>query len=176
MLGFYRESTDAGRARVAELLGGVLDLYDRRIKNSGVRVEVRSEAAPEVFVFAGEIRQVLSNLLINALDATPSGGKVVIRIQEARDWHNGARRGVRITFADNGPGIPAELRRRIFEPFFTTKGQKGTGLGLCVSEGIFHKHQGSLRVRSSQRERRSGTTFSIFLPGAEQQASATSAA
>ena len=176
MLGFYRESTDAGRVRVPELLSGVLDLYDRRIRNSGVKVEVRSETAPEVCVFAGEIRQVLSNLLINALDATPSGGHVVIRIRDSRDWSNGGRRGARITFSDNGPGIPVELRNRVFEPFFTTKGQKGTGLGLWVSAGIVHKHQGVLRVRSSQRQGLAGTSFSIFLPAAEQQASASSAA
>lgn len=177
MLGFYRESTNAGQVQVSELLDGVLDLYDRRIKNSGVRVEVRSETAPEVNVFAGEIRQVLSNLLINALDATPSGGRVVIRIRSARDWMDSGRRGTRIIFADNGPGIPAELRCRIFEPFFTTKGQKGTGLGLWVSEGIVHKHQGKLRVRSTQKEGQSGTCFSIFLPAAEAKASgATTAA
>ncbi len=176
MLGFYRESTDAGRVGVSDLLDGVLDLYDRRIKNSGVKVEVRTEPAPDVHVYAGEIRQVLSNLLINALDATPSGGRVVVHVKEARNWSNGGSRGTRITFADNGPGIPAELRRRIFEPFFTTKGQKGTGLGLWVSEGIVHKHQGTLRVRSTQKQGQSGTCFSIFLPSAEQKANATSAA
>lgn len=176
MLGFYRESTDAGRVRISELLEGVLDLYDRRIKNSGVRVRVQIDAAPEVNVFAGEIRQVLSNLLINALDATPSGGQVVIRIREARDWADSARLGTRITFADNGLGIPLELRRKVFEPFFTTKGQKGTGLGLWVSEGIVHKHQGRLRVRSTQANGRSGTCFSIFLPAAEEQAAGASTA
>jgi PAS domain S-box-containing protein len=178
MLGFYRESTDAGRVQIAELLDGVVDLYDRRIKNSGVRVEVRTDIAPEVHVFAGEIRQVLSNLLINALDATPAGGRVVVRVNEGRDWADPRRRGTRITFADNGPGIPTELRRRVFEPFFTTKGQKGTGLGLWVSEGIVHKHGGKLRVRSTQEPGRSGTCFSIFLPAAQEHTAvgATSAA
>ncbi len=174
MLGFYRESTDVGRVRMSDLLEGVLDLYDRRIKNSGVQVEVRTESAPEVNVFAGEIRQVLSNLLINALDATPSGGHVVIRIRETRDWSDSGRRGTRITFADNGPGIPRELRHKVFEPFFTTKGQKGTGLGLWVSQGIVHKHQGKLSVRSIQEAGKSGTCFSIFLPAVEGQASGAS--
>ena len=176
MLGFYRESTDAGRVRVSELLQGVLDLYDRRIKNSGVRLQVRIESAPEVNVFPGEIRQVMSNLLINALDATPSGGQVVIRVREARDWADSGRRGTRITFADNGPGIPPELQRKVFEPFFTTKGQKGTGLGLWVSEGIVHKHQGRLRVRSTQKEGQSGTCFSVFLPAAEDRVAGASSA
>ena len=176
MLGFYRESTDASRVEVTELLDGVLDLYNRRIKNSAVRVRVRAEKAPTVNVFAGEIRQVLSNLLINALDALPAGGNVVIRIREKRNLVSG-RVGTAITFADDGPGIPEELRNRIFEPFFTTKGQKGTGLGLWVSQGIVQKHQGTLRVRSTQRKGRAGTTFSIFLPAAEEMAAgATSAA
>lgn len=175
MLGFYRDSADPVRVDLGELLQGVLDLYDRRIKNSGVAVEVRDENAPPVQVFAGEIRQVISNLLINAIDAMPDGGRVIIRVRAARDWSEGGRVGARIVIADNGPGIPESLKTRIFEPFFTTKGQKGTGLGLWVSEGIVQKHQGTLRVRSSQREGRSGTCFSIFLPASGARA-ATSAA
>ncbi|MGH9524473.1 MAG: PAS domain-containing sensor histidine kinase [Terriglobales bacterium] len=177
MLGFYRDSADATRVDVGELLHGVLELYDRRIKNSGVTVEVRNEGAPQVNVFAGEIRQVISNLLINAIDAMPEGGRIVVRVHEAREWSDGQRRhGARLVIADNGPGIPEALKTRVFEPFFTTKGQKGTGLGLWVSEGIVQKHQGRLRVRSTQKEGRSGTCFCIFLPAAEERVNATSAA
>ena len=176
MLGFYRDSADATRVDVADLMQGVLELYDRRIKNSGVTVEFRNEGAPAVQVYAGEIRQVISNLLINAIDALPEGGRIVVRVHPSCDWREGLRRGARIVVADNGPGIPESLRTRIFEPFFTTKGQKGTGLGLWVSEGIVQKHQGRLRVRSTQRTGRSGTSFSIFLPAADARASATSAA
>lgn len=176
MLGFYRDSDDATRVDVGDLLHGVLELYDRRIKNSGVQIEFRNEAAPLIRVFAGEIRQVISNLLINAIDALPEGGRIVVRVHEARDWAEDGRRGARILVADNGRGIPESLRTRVFEPFFTTKGQKGTGLGLWVSEGIVQKHQGRLRVRSTQRKDRSGTCFSIFLPAAEEKADATSAA
>lgn len=176
MLGFYRDSDDAARVEVGDILHGVLELYDRRIKNSGVQLEFRNEAAPTVRVFAGEIRQVISNLLINAIDALPEGGKIVVRVHETRDWAEDGRLGARILVADNGRGIPESLKTRVFEPFFTTKGQKGTGLGLWVSEGIVQKHQGRLRVRSTQREGRSGTCFSIFLPAAEEKADATSAA
>jgi signal transduction histidine kinase len=153
-----------------ELLQGVLDLYDRRIKNSGINIDVRHENAPPVHVFAGEIRQVISNLLMNAIDAMPEGGRIAIRVRAARDWANDGRAGARIIIADNGRGIPESLKTRIFEPFFTTKGQKGTGLGLWVSEGIVQKHQGTLRVRSTQRPGRSGTCFSIFLPAAGTRA------
>jgi PAS domain S-box-containing protein len=176
MLGFYRDSVDPVRVEVGELLSGVLELYDRRLKNGGVHVEVRNESAPAVQVFAGEIRQVISNLLINAIDAMPEGGRIVIRAHASRDWRNGGRRGARILIADNGRGIPEALKTRIFEPFFTTKGQKGTGLGLWVSEGIVQKHHGTLRVRSTQRDGRSGTSFSIFLPSADARANASSAA
>ncbi len=176
MLGFYRESTHSAPVEVKELLDGVLDLYNRRIKNSGVSVSLQYEKSALVDVYAGEIRQVFSNLLINALDALPSGGRVVIRVRDCREACSD-RAGVRISFADNGPGIPAETVKRIFEPFFTTKGQKGTGLGLWVSDGIVRKHQGTLRVRSSRREDRRGTCFSIFLPAAAPRAAgATSAA
>lgn len=176
MLGFYQESTHSAPADVSELLSGVLELYNRRIKNSGVQVDVRCEGATPVDVFAGEIRQVFSNLLINAIDAMPDGGRIVIRVRDCVQRSTN-RAGVRITFADNGPGIAAVMRKRIFEPFFTTKGQKGTGLGLWVSEGIVTKHHGTLRVRSTQRDGRSGTSFSIFLPAAAPRAvGATSAA
>lgn len=175
MLGFYRESEHCAPVKASDLLSGVLDLYGRRIKNSSVEVDVHCEGAALIDVFAGEIRQVFSNLLINAIDAMPGGGRVVIRMRDCVHPANG-RAGVRITFADNGPGIPASMRRRIFEPFFTTKGQKGTGLGLWVSEGIVTKHNGMLRVRSTQCEGRSGTCFSIFLPAAAPRAAGASSA
>ena len=168
MLGFYRESHDASTMAIPDLLSGVLDLYHRKMMNSSVEVSVELADVPEVYGFAGEIRQVFSNLLLNALDAMGEGGKLAVRVRPARDPKSGAS-GVRIVFADNGPGIPAEIRHRIFEPFFTTKGQKGTGLGLWVSMGIVSKHGGALKMRSMPGR---GTCFSIFLPQAEQVKSA----
>jgi signal transduction histidine kinase len=76
-------------------------------------------------------------------------------------WGDMSRKGVRIVVADNGSGIPREIRYRLFEPFFTTKGEKGTGLGLWVSQSLVEKHGGQLRVRSTPGV---GTAFSIFLP------------
>jgi signal transduction histidine kinase len=108
------------------------------------------------------MRQVFSNLIVNAVDAAPRGGIVKARVKDSRDWKTQAR-GIRVLVADNGPGIPAALRKRIFEPFFTTKGERGTGVGLWVSEGVVHKHSGSIRLKSSTG-RDHGTTFSVFLP------------
>jgi signal transduction histidine kinase len=79
--------------------------------------------------------------------------------------HDGqGREGIRVTVADDGCGIPAENMPQIFEPFFSTKDSKGTGLGLWVSHGIVHKHQGTLRLRSRTDEVRHGTCCSVFLP------------
>jgi signal transduction histidine kinase len=69
--------------------------------------------------------------------------------------------------ADNGCGVPAEIRDKIFEPFFTTKGESGTGLGLWITQGIVRKYEGTLRLRSSTRDACSGTCFSVFFPSSD---------
>ncbi|MGZ4826706.1 MAG: PAS domain S-box protein [Terriglobales bacterium] len=179
MLGFYRESSKAVQVQVTELLDSVFELYGRKVRNSGASIEKSYEAVPPIDVFPGEMRQVFSNLLLNALDAVGEGGRVRVHVYASRDWRDRRRSGVRVVIADNGPGIRPEFCHRIFEPFFTTKGQKGTGLGLWVSQGIVEKHQGSIRVYSGRRPGRSGTCFSIFLPcaqSAESQAAGAGSA
>jgi two-component system, chemotaxis family, CheB/CheR fusion protein len=107
---------------------------------------------------------VISNLLINALDATPSGGKIILHGRCSSDMRSSHAPGCRLTICDSGTGIDPKNRSRIFEPFFTTKGENGTGLGLWVSNGIVNRAGGSLRLRSTQTGSRSGTCFSMFLP------------
>jgi two-component system CheB/CheR fusion protein len=165
MLGFYRESARSAEVQITELLDSVLEVYGRRV-NSGAAIEKLYEPVPPIDIYPGEMRQVFSNLLLNALDAVGEGGRVRVHVYASVDWRDPRRSGVRIVFADNGPGIRPEYCQKIFEPFFTTKGQKGTGLGLWVSQGIVEKHQGSIRVRSGRQPGRSGTCFSIFLPRA----------
>jgi two-component system CheB/CheR fusion protein len=167
MLGFYRESAMSVPVQITELLDSVFELYGRRIRNSGAIIEKHYDPVPPINIYPGEMRQVFSNLLLNALDAVGEGGRVRVHVCNSRDWRDPRRMGVRIAIADNGPGIRKEFCQRIFEPFFTTKGQKGTGLGLWVSLGIVEKHQGSIRVHSGGQPGRGGTCFSIFLPGAE---------
>ena len=163
-LGFHREGEQQGIAevRVSDLIDGILTLYGPRIESLGVAIEKRYDSAGVVFANAGELRQVLSNLIVNATEAlAKTGSKLLIHVYDSTDWKSAGRSGIRLTVADNGSGIPREARRRLFEPFFTTKGEKGTGLGLWVSRSLVEKHGGRLQVRSLPGV---GTAFSIFLP------------
>jgi PAS domain S-box-containing protein len=171
-LGFYRESASPVPVNLSELLDDILKLYERKIDRRNVRVVKRYKLNRDAVVFAAEIRQVVSNLVINALEATDPGGTLTVAVQEGVDWAHPERRGVRLIIADTGHGIAAEHRKRIFEAFFTSKGEKGTGLGLWVTNGIVQKHGGSIRLRSSTGPQRHGTVFSIFLPETSSAASA----
>jgi signal transduction histidine kinase len=163
-LGFYRESTVPVAADLVELLDDILKLYDRKLERKRVNIVRRYDLRHPVRLFPAEVRQVFSNLLMNALEAIPEGGTITVGIAEGSAWDRPQHRGVRLTVADNGHGIRPEDCERIFEPFFTTKGEKGTGLGLWVSSSIVQKHGGSIRLRSSTRPERHGTVFSVFLP------------
>lgn len=161
-LGFYREASIPIEVNIGELVGSVVELYLSGAQNKSVRLEAQLETSATVPAFPGEMRQVFSNLIVNAVDAVPRGGAVKVRVKHARNWKSGTL-GIRVLVSDNGPGIPANLRSRIFEPFFTTKGEKGTGVGLWVSEGVLHKQGGSIAIKSSTRTAH-GTTFAVFLP------------
>ena len=163
-LAFYRESEDPVPVDVCEMLDAILDLYARKIDGKKLAVERRYQARDRLRSFPGELRQVFSNVLINAMEACPERGRLTVRVSRSVDWRHPQRRGLRVLIADSGPGIAPELRHSIFEPFFTTKGEKGTGLGLWVTLGIVEKHGGSIRLRSSVAAGRSGTAFSIFFP------------
>jgi signal transduction histidine kinase len=110
------------------------------------------------------MRQVFSNLISNAVEAMSDGGKLAIHVRRAREQFLNGETGIRVTVADSGPGIDPEARQHMFEPFFTTKGERGTGLGLWVTQGIITKHGGSIRVRTFTGKRRHGTAFSVFIP------------
>jgi len=166
-LRFHKQESSPKAVSCGELFASVLSLYEGRLRNSGITVEKRKRVERPVACFEGDIRQVLSNLVSNAIDAMPHGGRLLLRSREATDWRNGeasGRRGLRLTVADTGAGIPADVRSRIMEPFFTTKGTHGTGLGLWISAGILDRHQGSMKLRSSQSTKQHGTVFSLFLP------------
>jgi signal transduction histidine kinase len=116
-------------------------------------VQREIQAADPILGASGELRQVFSNLVINAVDAMRHGGCLTVRIRNGRDPANDAIRGVRISIADSGMGIPKAMLQRIFEPFVTTKGETGTGLGLWVTAEIVHKLSGRIRVRSRTASR-----------------------
>jgi PAS domain S-box-containing protein len=167
-LRFYRQSTLPARARLAELLDSVLSLHHGRLRNLGIEVSRCYDSSIELYCFAGELRQVFANLVGNAIDAMPDGGKLVVRARRSRDWRNPDRKGVRFQVADTGSGMPPHVQKHIFEAFFTTKEVTGTGLGLWVSSEIVAKHQGLVRVRSwaagQRADGRSGTVFELFFP------------
>jgi PAS domain S-box-containing protein len=163
-LGFYRETTTPAHFQPASVVRDVADFYSSRARNQGVTFVVEAETEREVLGNSGELRQILSNLLANSLDACAHGSTIRIQARPAIDPRNPSSIGVRITIADTGFGIPSEHLDNIFEPFFTTKKDTGTGLGLWVSRELVQKHGGTLRVRSRTEKPRSGTLFSIFLP------------
>ncbi|HLJ76189.1 MAG TPA: ATP-binding protein [Acidobacteriaceae bacterium] len=163
-LGFYRERATARTFTVSSLLTPLIAAYMSRIRNKAIVIQPEIRQDPEICGIAGEIRQVLANLLSNSIDAVPPGGRIRIRISSGRAWSGPHRSGVRLTIADSGSGIPAETRKRIYQPFFTTKKETGTGLGLWVCQGIVEKHGGRISLLSSTTPGRSGTAFSIFLP------------
>jgi PAS domain S-box-containing protein len=164
-LRFYRRSSRPVRTDLRELIDSVLDLLDRRLKEQEIVVQRQYRDLPLVLAHEGEIRQVLANLVGNAIDALPVAGHLILRCAPAHDWVSGVP-GIRVTVADTGTGMDDATQSRIFEPFFSTKGITGTGLGLWISKDIVEKHKGRLDVWSRQRTDGgpSGTVFTMFLP------------
>ncbi len=164
LLTFHREAQVPVEVNLVEVLQSVLVLFAPQIRRVHIDVEQRFERVPPVRGFPGELRQVFSNLVGNALDAMPNGGKLILHVRESSLASDSSRRGVRITVLDTGAGIPSGVRKNLFAPFFTTKGEKGTGLGLWVSRGLIEKHEGTIHLSSRVRAGKSGTAFSVFLP------------
>ena len=162
-LRFHHQQTSAAEMDIAELVRSVVATYEDRLARREIDVRVDARRVRPLLCYAGEIRQALASVVMNACDAMPQGGIMRVRVRAGKDWRTGAP-AVRITVSDTGHGMPPEILRRIFEPFFTTRGEVGTGLGLWVTAGIVEKHNGSVRVKSSSGEARFGTIFQILLP------------
>ncbi len=162
-LRFHKQQSAPRPVRASELFDDCLSIRQGRLINSSVQVERRVRTDRPVLCFDGEIRQVLNNLVGNAIDAMGGKGcRLLLRARGATDWRTG-RSGLLLTVADTGSGIDKPNLRHIFEAFYTTKGNAGTGLGLWVSEEIIERHRGRLRVRSRTASP-SGTVFTVFLP------------
>jgi signal transduction histidine kinase len=158
-LGFYRDTSTPTLVRLHDLADNVLSLYARKIRERGIAVHTHYDAVNgKIRATPGEIRQVISNLLANGLDALPPGGALHLRVAALE---LAQERAVRLTIADNGSGISPAHLKRIFDPFFTTKESVGTGLGLWVSREIVRKYGGAIRVRSRPGK---GTVFCLFFP------------
>ncbi len=162
-LRFHRQHTRPVEVDMTELLSSVMALYTGRLLVRDVAIDLKLKAAPKIVCLEGEVRQVINNLVRNALDAMPGGGMLYVRLHGQRDADTGAR-GVRLTVADTGEGISNVIMPRLFQPFQTTKEMTGTGLGLWVSKGIVEKHGGSIRFRTRRGTSRHGTAFTVWLP------------
>lgn len=162
-LKFRKQLTKSSPFYCHDLIGEALALLQGRLVNRHIHVEKRKRATQPIQCFGDEIRQVLSNLFGNAIDSMPMGGRLLVRSREGTAWRTG-QRGLVLTVADTGTGMSAATKKRIFDAFFTTKGIGGTGLGLWLSMETVLRHKGSLRVRSTETEDRSGTVFTLFLP------------
>ena len=149
---------------VPQVLRAVVDFYQSRLLVQGISINTRYCPDGHLRAEYGPLRQMFSNLLLNAAEATPQGGSVYARVSMAQEWSGEGRRGLRITFADNGCGISAENLLKIGQPFYTSKGAGGTGIGLSLVKEVVQRHGGALRVRSSTRKGHSGSVFAIFLP------------
>jgi signal transduction histidine kinase len=149
-----------------------LEVYGEKLERAMIHLTKRLDGGT-ILGFPDEIRQVIDNLLLNAIEATPGGGRLDIHVHPSVDWKNRNRRGVRLTIGDSGSGISPDTLSRIFEPFFTTKLQKGTGLGLWVVRGLVLKHEGTIRVRSSHGNKKTGTVVSVFWPLAHGRGEST---
>ncbi|HVS37164.1 MAG TPA: ATP-binding protein [Gemmataceae bacterium] len=162
MLGFARNtSTQREHANLVGLVDEVLILTEKDLSKHRIQVEKKVQGRPHAHVVPAQIEQVLLNLIINARQAMPRGGRLRVEVRE------NARSGmVELIVADSGVGIPPERLRLIFEPFYTTKepdanGHGGTGLGLSVCRQIIEQHQGRIRVESLVGK---GSTFTVKLP------------
>jgi two-component system, NtrC family, sensor kinase len=162
-LGFYRESSAPITFHVAVLLDSVLDLLQAKKISKRAIIDKQCEEQLQMTAFQGELRQVVSNLLMNSLNAIAEGGRITLRATISGGFR-GTRHSIRITISDNGQGMSDAALGQIFQPFFTTKGAVGNGLGLWVSKQIVEKHGGSIQVHSSTSGARQGTTFSVILP------------
>lgn len=163
-LGFYRESAAPVPVNLCEVLDNVVRLYEQRIRFDDIQIHKRYDYIQEIQAFPGEMRQLFSNLVRNALEAVRQGGNIWLHVFASRNWSSPETRGVRVVIGDDGVGISGQDRKKIFDPFFSTKSEKGTGLGLWVTRSIVHKHGGAIRVRSRVQPGHSGTYFAVFLP------------
>jgi signal transduction histidine kinase len=164
-LAFCRDSGSPVPVSLRLVLDAVLEAFRHQAEESGLVVERRISTDGLVIAFPVEVRQILINLIANAIQAMPSGGTLRVSLRQVTERMTpGKRPGIRATITDTGVGIPVEHRDKIFQPFFSTKEEKGTGLGLWVSQGIVQKFGGTIRFRSKKSRNGFVTSFAVFIP------------
>lgn len=158
-LAFHRDPGTPVAIDLRENIDGVLRLYAGRLKSRGIEFVTRYRNCDLVKAMSSEVRQVISNLLTNSMDAVSSGGRIELRLSPSIRRDGSA--AVRFTIADTGSGMSPEHMKKIFEPFFTTKQSVGVGLGLWVTAQILAQHRALIQVKSRVAQ---GTVFSILFP------------
>ena len=166
VLGMARNrSTQQESTNLTQLVEDTLVLLEREMNKYRIAVDKSFQPIPEAYVNGNQIQQVLLNLLINARQAMPGGGRLAIKLHYDADSDM-----IDLVVRDNGSGIPPDVLPKIFEPFFTTKtgpdgsGKGGTGLGLATCRDIIEAHRGRIRVDSTLGK---GTAFTLKLPTAK---------
>ncbi|HYK35206.1 PAS domain S-box protein [Alloacidobacterium sp.] len=160
-LGYYRDSNSPTELYLHDLVENVLTVYNSRLHASSISVDTRFNDVRKIAIGKGEMLQVISNIITNAIDAMKGGGLLHI---STRELTRSKGDGVHMVIRDSGTGIGQEHLEKIFEPFFTTKGDMGTGIGLWVAKQLVEKRGGEISVSSSTEKERSGTTITIFIP------------
>lgn len=163
-LSFYRESQQPVPVSLADILDNVVELQSRKLQLNRIILERDFRAKGTIHGLSVELRQVFLNLISNAVQAMPDGGRLRLELIESHARNNG-HAGMRINVCDTGVGVKPEHAGRIFEPFFSTKDAKGTGLGLWISRGIIQKYGGNIRFRTLRMKGGNVTCFSVFIPG-----------
>ncbi len=169
LLGMYRESRSPVSINISDLLESVLLLLQHRFAQAALEIDTHLLPSATVTGFPVELRQVFTNLLANAAEASPRGGTITVTVttssaHASNDGASAGQSGILVTIEDQGPGISEEIRDQLFQPFFSTKGEAGTGLGLWVSQGIVQKHEGYIDIDSATSPQHHGTAIHVFLP------------
>ena len=157
-LGFYRDTSARSVVDIRESLDDVLRVFESKLRYKSLKTDINAKKGLKIEALGGEVRQVFSNLISNAIDASPARGVIKVHAKTV------IKRGTpyaQIAFADHGCGIPDGVKSNIFNPFFTTKSDVGTGLGLWVSKSLVEKHGGRIAFRSTRGK---GTVFTLQFP------------
>ncbi|GAC1419477.1 MAG: hypothetical protein NVSMB62_12210 [Acidobacteriaceae bacterium] len=170
---FSRSSMRPRSCHASELVDAILRLLGPKLRMAGVEVTTETRGNVEFLCSPGEMQQVLTNILNNAVEAMDGHGHIRIRVQNSVDWKDRTRHGVRFTIGDTACGMSPVTLKRMRDPFFTTKDGTGTGLGMWVVSELIEKHKGTVAVRSSMDARHHGTVLSLFIPFAAHTPSPT---
>ena len=163
-LRFHKEATTPVPVHVSQVVDAALEVYRVRLMAAEIWIHRDFRECPPILGVVGDLRQLILNLIANALDAIGRGGILKIRIAGTHEHNNGSRPGVRLTIGDTGSGIHPVIRDSLFEPFVSNRGDTRTGLGLWVSSEIVRRHGGTIQVKSRVNSPSTGTVFSVFLP------------